>query len=246
MKKPLAGKVALVTGGAHRLGAEIVRTLAAEGAAVAIHARRHAKEAETIARAIRRRGGRAAVLAADLEDTEEVLGLVPACVDELGGLDVLVNNAGVFERVAADVPDVDAFDRAMAVNARAPYVLSIEAGKRMKAARGGTIVNVACVSVWAPYTGYLAYSASKAALANLTAGLAKALAPTVRVNAVAPGAILPPEGATPAEERRAIAATRLGRWGSPADVAAAVRYLVVDAPYVTGVVLPVDGGRHLA
>jgi pteridine reductase len=246
VKAPLAGRVALVTGGAHRLGAAIVRVLAQEGANVAIHARRHAREGEAAARSLRRRGAKAVVLVADLEDAAATRGLVPACLDALGRIDVLVNNAGVFEHVAPTSPDVAVFDRAMAVNARAPYVLSVEAAKAMRARGEGAIVNVACASVYAPYTGYLAYSASKAALANLTAGLAKAFAPAVRVNAVAPGAILPPEGATGAQARQAVEATRLKRWGSPEDVARAVRFLVVDAPYVTGVVLPVDGGRHLA
>jgi pteridine reductase len=245
VKGPLSGKVALVTGGAVRIGREVVRTLAAAGASVAVHAREHAKEAEEAAHEVRRLGGRSAVLLADLADVSACEGVVPACTKALGRIDLLVNCAGVFERTDPLHPDPAVWERMMAVNARAPWILTAAAGRAM-ARRGGAIVNFACESVLTPWTGWLAYGASKAALAHLTRGYAKALAPKVRVNAILPGPILKARGSTPERNRAAVAATAMKRWGKPSDVAAAVKYFAVDAPYVTGVLLPVDGGRHLA
>ena len=244
MTDPLQGQVALVTGGAQRIGREVVLALADAGASVAVHAHHSVKEAEATARQVRRRGRRATVLLADLSDPKACEGLVPACVDALGRIDVLVNCAGVFERSDPLHADPAVWERMMAVNARAPWILTAAAGRAMKR-RGGCVVNVACESVFTPWTGWLAYGASKAALAHLTAGYAKALAPKVRVNAVAPGPILPARGSSAARNRAAAAATAMKRWGAPSDIAAAVRFFAVDAPYVTGVVLPVDGGRHL-
>jgi pteridine reductase len=244
VKPPLHGRVALVTGGAVRVGASIARALAEAGASVAVHVRSSRREGAALARSLRGRGRKSAVLEADLADPVACAGLVPDCVEALGRLDVLVNNAGAFEPTDPSSADAAAFDRLMAVNARAPYVLSAEAGRWMKAHGGGAIVNVACASVFSPWPGYLPYSASKAALASLTVGFAKALAPRVRVNAVAPGPILPAEGAPASRGRKAVAATLLKRWGDPKDVAAAVVYLAT-APFVTGTILPVDGGRHV-
>jgi pteridine reductase len=241
----LEGRVALVTGAARRVGREIVLALAEAGAAVAVHARTSEREARALARAVRRRGGRAEVLLADLADPDQCLRLVPETLDRLGRLDVLVNNAAVFERTPALEPEAGAFDRHMAVNARAVYLLCGAAGRHM-AERGGSIVNLACASAESPWTGWLPYSASKAAVVNLTKGYAKALAPRVRVNAVAPGPVLPAPGSSERRNRAAVARTVLGRWGDPKDVARAVLFLVRDATFTTGAVLPVDGGRHLA
>ena len=245
MRGPLSGRVALVTGGGVRIGREVVRTLADAGASVAVHARAHGREAVAAAREVKRRGGRSAVLLADLADVDACEALVPACIEALGRIDVLVNCAGVFERSDPLHADPAVWERMMAVNARAPWILTAAAGRAMRR-RGGCVVNFACESVLTPWTGWLAYGASKAALAHLTRGYAKALAPKVRVNAVLPGPILPAKGSTPERNRQAVAATAMKRWGKPSDVAAAVRYFAVDAPYVTGVLLPVDGGRHLA
>jgi NAD(P)-dependent dehydrogenase (short-subunit alcohol dehydrogenase family) len=242
----LAGQVALVTGAAKRLGRETALALAKEGAAVALHAKTSAKEARAVARTIEKGGGKAVVLLADLADPDACLRLVPDTLSALGRLDVLVNNAAVFERTPALEPDAGAFDRHFEVNARAVYLLCAAAGKHMVAARRGTIVNVACASAESPWTGWLPYSASKAAVVSLTKGFAKALAPRVRVNAVAPGAVVPPKGASDRANRAALARTVLGRWGDAKDVARAVLFLVRDAPFTTGAVIPVDGGRHLA
>ena len=242
---PLARRVALVTGGAKRLGRATVLELAALGADVAIHARTSGREARALAALVRKKGRRAVVLEADLADPVACAGLVPAVVAALGRIDVLVTNAALFEPTDPASGDVASWDRLMDVNARATYVLTAEAGRRMREAGGGCVVHLACASAASPWPSFLPYSASKAAVVALTKGFAKALAPTVRVNAVAPGPILPAEGSTPARDRAAIDATILRRWGRPADIVAAIRYLVVDAPFVTGAVIPVDGGRHL-
>lgn len=243
---PLHGRTALVTGAAKRIGAEIVLTLARAGADIAIHVRSSAREGVRLARRVQALGRRAAVIEADLGDAAACRELFAAAVRALGRVDVLVNNAAIFEPTDPLAGDDDAWDRHMAVNARAVYVLTSEAARHWARRQAqGTVVNLACSSAASPFAGFLPYSASKAAVVNLTKGFAKALAPRVRVNAIAPGPILPASGASAARNKAALAATVLGRWGGAADIAKAVRFLVVDAPFTTGAVLPVDGGRHL-
>lgn len=254
---PLAGRVALVTGGARRVGAAIVAALSDAGADVAVHAHASGREARRLVARLRRAGRRAVVLTGDLCDPTVARALPDGAVDLLGRLDVLVHNAAVFERTDPRSADAAAFDRAMDVNARAAWLLTSAAVPHLTKAAGrgrrgaqssGAVVHVACASAASPWPGYLPYSASKAALVALVKGFAKALAPRVRVNAVAPGPVLPPDGGVADRGPRArpdvAATTWLGRWGRPDDVAQAVVYLAT-APFVTGVVLPVDGGRHL-
>ncbi len=231
-----------MTGGAKRVGRSIVLALADAGADVAIHAFRSGREAQALARAVRAKGRRAAVLTGDLADDVVARALPVSVVDLLGRLDVLVHNAAIFAPTDPRSPDVTAWDAMMDVNARAAFVLTSAAAPHLERTRGA-VVHVACASAASPWAGFVAYSASKAALVALVKGFAKALAPKVRVNAVAPGPVLAPDD----DDRwkaTAIAATFLRRWGAPADVAQAVVYLAT-APFVTGVVLPVDGGRHL-
>jgi pteridine reductase len=236
----MSGRVALVTGGAKRVGRAIVLALADAGADVVVHARESEREARATAEAVRKRGRRAAAVIADLTDADACRALPTIAVREFGRLDVLVHSAGAFEATDPLSADADAWDRMFAVNARAAWLLTSAAAPLLKRTRG-CVVHVACASALTPWAGFLPYSASKAALVALTKGFAKALAPAVRVNAVAPGPVLPPPG--PAARRRAAAAaTLLERWGRPEDVAQAVVYLAT-APFVTGVVLPVDGGR---
>ena len=194
---PLARRVALVTGGARRLGRATVLELAALGADVAIHARTSGREARALAALVRRKGRRAVVLEADLADPVACAGLVPAVVAALGRIDVLVTNAALFEPTDPASGDVASWDRLMDVNARATYLLTAEAGRRMRAAGGGCVVHLACASAASPWPSFLPYSASKAAVVALTKGFAKAFAPTVRVNAVAPGPILAGGGQHP-------------------------------------------------
>jgi pteridine reductase len=241
----LEGRRALVTGASRRLGRAIAQRLAAEGADVAVHHRGDDAGARATAAAVEAAGRRAVLVRGDLADAAACERIAREAREALGGLDLLVNNAAVFRRTPLDEMTVEDFDAHLAVNARAVFALSLHAGRRMKSEGGGSIVNLACVSALRPWRGYVPYSASKAAVASLTKGFALALAPEVRVNAVAPGPILPAEGATPAESDRAVRATLLARWGAPSDVASAVVFLATS-PYVTGVVLPVDGGRSIA
>jgi NAD(P)-dependent dehydrogenase (short-subunit alcohol dehydrogenase family) len=210
-----------------------------------VHYHRDAEGARTTADLVRAAGRRAEVLSADLRDAAACGALVARTEERLGPLDVLVNNAAVFRRTPLATMDAAAFDEHMAVNARPVYLLSAEAGRRMKARGRGAIVNLACVSGLRPWARYVPYAASKAAVISLTKGFAAALAPEVRVNAVAPGPILPAEGSAPDHDDAAAKATLLGRWGEPSDVAAAV-LLLATAPWLTGVVLAVDGGRSIA
>jgi pteridine reductase len=227
------GRVALVTGAGVRVGNAIARELSRHGWTVAAHYRTHPPR------------GFAAALQADLALPDGPARLAAAFRDRFSRLDLLVNGAGVFDAAPLEETDAALFDAQMAVNARAPLLLAKALLPLLRRA-GGSIVNVADVGGGlVPWRGFSAYAASKAALVRLTECLALELAPGVRVNAVAPGTVLFPE-AYPAPRRRALAARiPLRRAGTPGDVAAAVRYLA-DAPFVTGAVLPVDGGRHLS
>lgn len=237
----LAGEKALVTGASRRLGRRIAERLADAGAEVALHYRTDRAGAEETAEAI---GASSPVLRADLSDPDEAARLVEEADQALGGLTLLVNNAATFRRTPLESMDASDFDTFMSVNARSVYVLSLVAGRLFKARGRGAIVNLADVAGLVPWPGFIPYSASKAAVISLTKGFAKALAPEVRVNAVAPGPVLPPAGEPSEQGEQAVAKTLLKRWGSPDDVAAAVIFLAT-APYVTGQVLPVDGGRSL-
>jgi NAD(P)-dependent dehydrogenase (short-subunit alcohol dehydrogenase family) len=242
---PLSGSCALVTGASRRLGRAIAERLAEAGADVAVHCHRDEEGAARTAANVRAKGRRAEVLGADLRDAEACTRLVAEAEARLGPLDLLVNNAAVFRRTPLETLDVAAFDEHMAVNARAVHVLSAEAGRRMKARGRGAIVNLACVSGLRPWARFIPYSASKATVINLTRGFALALGPEVRVNAVAPGPILPAEDSTAERDHAAARATLLQRWGTPSDITAAVLFLAT-ASWLTGVVLPVDGGRSIA
>jgi pteridine reductase len=225
--------VALVTGAGVRVGSAIARELARHGWKVAGHYLTHPPR------------GLAAALQADLAQPDGPARLAAAFRDGFDRLDLLVNAAATFDAAPLEETDAALFDAQMDLNARAPLLLA-KALLPLLRRSGGSIVNVADVGGGlVPWRRYAAYAASKAALVRLTECLALELAPAVRVNAVAPGTVLFPE-AYPASRRRALAARiPLGREGTPGDVAAAVRYLA-GAPFVTGAVIPVDGGRHLS
>ncbi|MFM8980288.1 MAG: SDR family NAD(P)-dependent oxidoreductase [Planctomycetia bacterium] len=241
-KVPLAGRWALVTGASRRLGRVLALRLAQEGARLVLHAHRGEAAARALAAELAARGTPAHVLAADLADPAALARLCEQAWQASGGLDLLVHNAGLFERTPPATPDAEAFDRLMATNARSAWLLGAHLAPRMRARGGGAIVNVACASARKAYASAIPYSASKAAVASITQGLARAFAPEVRVNAVAPGPVLPPEGLAADEHARIAATTLLGRWGTPEDVAEAACFLATQ-PWLTGLVLPVDGGR---
>ena len=238
--------IVLVTGAARRVGAEIVRSLHAAGARVAIHYRSSAAAANELAARLNAvRADSAATFAADLLDIDALPRLVEAVVAHFGRLDALVNNASSFYATKVGAVDTAAWDDLIGSNLKAPLFLSQAATPQLDRA-GGCIVNITDIHAERPLKGYPVYCAAKAGLLGLTRALALELGPRVRVNAVAPGPIEWPQGTNdfPPEARTAIIAhTLLKRVGSPADIAQAVKYLIFDAPYVTGQVINVDGGR---
>jgi NAD(P)-dependent dehydrogenase (short-subunit alcohol dehydrogenase family) len=239
--KELAGRAALVTGGALRVGRAIALGLAAAGADVAVGYQRSGPAARATVRDLRALGVRAVALRADLGRPSGPARLVTAAHRRLGRLDLLVNNAAVFVRTPVGRVSAARWDRILAVNLRAPF-LCAQAAARLMGPRGGRIVNIADVGGVRAWPAYLAYGASKAGLLMLTRGLAAALAPRVQVNAVAPGVVLWPAGFPRAARGRLAARVPMGRAGRPEDVAAAVRFFAACPDYITGQVLFVDGG----
>lgn len=226
-------RVALVTGAGVRVGNAVARDLARHGWTVAAHYRTH------------RPRGFAAALQADLALADGPARLAADFRGRFRRLDLLVSCAAAFDAARLEETDAALFDAQMDLNARAPLLLA-KALRPLLARSGGSIVNVADVGGGlVPWRGFAAYAASKAALVRLTECLALELAPAIRVNAVAPGTVLWPESYPAARRRELAARIPLRRAGTAGDVAAAVRYLA-DAPFVTGAVLPIDGGRHLS
>ena len=238
--------VALVTGAARRLGAAIARGLHAGGHDVALHYGHSRAEAEALAAELEsRRAGSTLVLQADLAAFDRLPELVAHTVGRFGRLDALVNNASAFFPTPMGEATPDQWDALFNANARAPFFLAQAAAPHLRATRGA-IVNLADIHGERPLRDHAVYGMAKAALLMLTRALALELAPAVRVNAVAPGAVLWPEHGKPDHEKAALlAATPLARVGEPDDVAEAVRWLLQGATYTTGQVIRVDGGRSL-
>lgn len=238
--------VVLVTGAARRVGAEIARSLHAAGANLALHCRRSRTEADALAAAMNvQRPDSAAVFAADLLDVALLPALVDAVLARFGRLDALVNNASSFFATKVGAVDTASWDDLMGSNLRAPFFLAQAAAPHLDAS-GGCIVNITDIHAERPLKGYAVYCAAKAGLLGLTRALAQELGPRVRVNAVAPGAIEWPQGTDdfpPAARRAIVEHSLLKRVGAPADIARTVKFLIFDAPYVTGQVINVDGGR---
>lgn len=241
----LQGKVALVTGGAVRVGRAISLALAGRGAAVAIHYHTSAGSARALAAEIEAAGGSAAPFQADVSDAGSVDALMDAILARFGALDVLVNNAAIFPRTPFATVTEEEWDRALDTNLKGPFLCARRAGREMLRRGSGKIVNIADVSAFRPWGNYIPYCVSKAGVVALTQGLARALAPAVQVNAVAPGAILFPDAYTEQQKERVLAQVPAGRAGSPEDVARTVLFLVEGPDYITGAVIPVDGGRSL-
>ncbi len=236
----LKGRMAVVTGGGRGLGRAIVRALAEEGADVAFSYRESRRGALEEAEAVRRLGRRSFTGPADARVPGEVAAFVEEAAEVLGGPDLLVNNVGVFRRVTLDELSEDVLDEAFDVNVKAAVMASRAAAPHMRRRGGGAIVNVASLGGLRAWPSHLAYCASKAALVMATRCLAVALAPQIRVNAVAPG-VLDPPGAEDTMQRRIPA----GRFGTQAEVVEAVLFLLKGGGYTTGEVLSVDGGRGL-
>ena len=239
----------LVTGAARRIGAAISRTLHAAGARVVLHCNRSRDEAERLAADLNgARAGSAAIVQADLLDLAAFPKLVDDATRAFGRLDGLVNNASSFYSTPFGKISEREWQDLIGTNLRAPLFLAQAAAPRLRESKGA-IVNIVDIHAERPLRNFAVYTVAKGGLAALTRSLAIELAPEVRVNGVAPGAILWPEDGqhfAPAERERIESQTPLGRTGNPADVAGAVKYLLLDAPFVTGQILAVDGGRSLS
>jgi NAD(P)-dependent dehydrogenase (short-subunit alcohol dehydrogenase family) len=238
-------RAALVTGAARRIGRAVALALHEAGYAVALHARNSVAEAEALRDEIARAGGRAAVVRGDLADHAAVARIVPAAAAALGPLTLLVNSAATFEPDAIGALDPARFDRQFAVNLRAPVFLSEAFAAQAQVNSGASIVNILDQRVFKLTPHFVSYTLAKSALHAATRMLAQALAPNVRVNAVAPGPTMASARQSEADFARQSAAVPLGRGPSAVDIAAAVTYLA-GAHSVTGVTLAVDGGQHVA
>ena len=246
MVESLAGKVALVTGGARRVGAAIARRLHAAGASVLIHYRDSETDAARLASELNAaRPKSAAKVKAELLAPVAPRALVSAALETFGRLDLVVNNASSFFPVAVGAMEPSHWEELIGSNLRAPLFIAQQAAAEL-AKHDGSIINIVDIHAERPLKGYALYSIAKAGLAAMTRSLALELAPRVRVNGVAPGAIVWPEdGQFPDPERaRILATTPLARIGSPEDIARAVHFLAC-APYVTGQIVAVDGGRSI-
>ncbi len=239
-------RIALVTGGARRIGAAIVRELHSAGARVVIHCNRARAEADALAKELNgSRADSAAVETADLRQAGAAAELVERTVARWRGLDLVVNNASTF--YPTEVGDVteEQWHDLVDINFKAPFFVAQAAVAALRERRG-SIVNIVDVHAQRPMKRHPVYSSSKAGLAMLTRSLARELGPDIRVNGVAPGAILWPESDLDAKTKNKILdATALKRAGTPEEIARMVRFLAFDAPYVTGQVIAVDGGRSI-
>lgn len=244
----MQGKVILVTGGGRRVGAAICRRLHANGALIALHYHTSEVQAQALNDELNaQREDSAAVFQADLLDLTALLKLAGDVVARFGRLDALVNNASSFYPTPLAGVDESQWHDLLGTNLRAPLFLAQAAAAELRR-RHGCIVNIVDIHAERPMHGHLLYSVAKAGLVALTRGLAQEMAPQVRVNAVAPGVILWPENLAweDQEQRRKIVAhTLLKREGEPDDIARTVAFLIQDAPYITGQVISVDGGRSI-
>lgn len=240
----LNGKVALVTGGARRLGRELSLGLAKAGADVVVNYLHSRAEAESTASEIMALGRRALAVRADVSQRAELAFLVRETANFFGRLDVLVNNASTFESTPILGIEEEEWDRVLAVNLKGPFLLAQLAEPLLRRDGGGVIVNIADLSGLQPWPSYAHHSVSKAGLIHLTKILARALGPDVRANCIAPGTVLPPEDYTEAQLRQSRERSVLRRIGSPDDVVRALLFLV-ESDFVTGEVVVVDGGRML-
>ena len=249
MGAELEDKVALVTGGAARIGAQISRTLANAGAIVAIHCHRSLAAAEDLVEEIEASGGEAFVVRGDLSEDEDRTALIESVIDRAGRLDILVNNASIFEKIPLDEMTSDAAQMMWRVNAEAPLMLIQQAAPHLRfegVDQPGSVINMIDNSSgrndWPELSHYCA---SKAALLSMTRSLAQELAPSIRVNAVGPGAILFQDWES--EERRSavLSSIPMGRQGNTEEIAETVLFLAAGPSYITGQIIDVDGGWSL-
>lgn len=242
----LAGTTAVVTGGARRVGRHVARRLAERGANIVINYRTSAAEAKELVRELAGTGIRALAVRADVSTAKGVQSVLDAAVDAFGSVEVLVNNASVYERTPIGTLTLDDWDESIAVNLMGSVYGAWKFGLHMRDKGRGKIINMADWAVERPYRDYAPYFVAKGGIVALTRVMAKELAPHVHVNAIAPGPILLPEKTSAATVRAIKKAVPLGRLGHPEDIAQTILYLVEGTDFVTGAVIPVDGGRQVS
>lgn len=243
----LQGKVCLVTGAAKRVGRTVAMALAQRGAKIAIHYGKSRQEAQRLADEIKESFGReSAIFHADLSNVRQAEKMVDQVGRQFGTIHVLVNNAAIYEKSDFGEVEHDDWDRHMDINLRAPFFVAQAASAYMKEAGEGKIINLADWAGLRPYIDYIPYCISKAGVICMTHALAKALAPTVQVNAILPGPVLLPESFSPKTRAAVIQATPLKRLGSPEDIAQTILFLIEGSDFLTGACIPVDGGRLIA
>ena len=241
----LEGRVALVTGGAKRIGRAIALALAHRRADIAISYQHSRADAQRTVAELTGLGVRAVAIRADLSRARDAERLITAVHRCFGRLDVLVNNAAIFERTPFSTLTEAGWDRHLDANLKGPFLCALHAGRLMVKRRAGKIINLADWAGERPYADYLPYCVSKAGVIGLTNALAKELAPRVQVIAIAPGPILPPARMSRAEHDRALRRVPLKRWGAPEDIANAVVFAAEGTDFMTGTTIFVDGGRSI-
>jgi len=240
----ISGKIALVTGGAKRVGKAIVQALAARGCHLIVHYHRSQAQAQETVRDLRAAGHRALALQADITKDDQVEAMIEAATAHFGRIDILVNNAALFYRTPVETLTVEDWERVMDVNLTGTFLCAHKIGLRMREWGWGHIINIADVAGERPWADYIPYSVSKACVLTFTQGLAMELAPQVMVNAVIPGPVLFQEDTPDNVRQREIDKTLVKRAGSPQDVAQVVVF-VAESDYSTGASFHVDGGRSL-
>lgn len=242
----LEGAAVLVTGGAKRLGKHIALALARQNARIAIGYQTSHKEAEETVKEIEALGMKAVAVAADIAKAQDVDHLIKMVVGTFGTLDILINNAAIYEETPFNKLTEEQWDRHLAINLKGTFLCARSSAERMRRQGSGKIINIADWSGIRPYKDYLPYCVSKAGVIALTKALALELAPTIQVNCICPGPILLPEGYGEEQRQAIIAETPLGRLGSPEDIASAILFLIQGSDFITGAILPVDGGRLIS
>ncbi len=237
-------KVALVTGAGRRLGQQIAIYLASIGMRVAIHYNHSEEGAQTTLSQMQGGPDKHGLFSADLGDLSQLKQLIDSVTENLGPISVLINSASVFYPTPPFSVTEEQWDDLFNLNLKAPFFLSQQVGAQMKSQGEGKIINMADVSAYRPWVNFLPYCMTKSGLITLTEGLAKALAPQIHVNAIAPGTVLPPLPGTELNQQASIEQSLLKRIGSAEDIVAAVDYLL-HGDFLTGIVLPVDGGRSI-
>jgi NAD(P)-dependent dehydrogenase (short-subunit alcohol dehydrogenase family) len=241
----LKGKVVLVTGGARRIGKAISLGLAQRGAKIAIHYNRSGEAAKNTLKEITDAGGEGCLFQADLVKEEEVSKIISEVLSYYSRVDVLINNAAIFEEGSFFTTTSENWDRHFTINLKAPFILSQKFANQIPGDGEGKIIHLTDFRGVRPGVEHFAYAITKSALIAMTKSMAKVLAPCITVNSVALGAILPPEGSGEAYFEQKIKGIPLKRAGKPSDVVSAIRFLLEGADFMTGETLIIDGGEHL-